>query len=174
MLRLSALATTAALVALPVAAHHSFAMFDTSKQVMLEGTVETWAFNNPHTWLFIEVDVDGESQRWGFEGSAPVSQLGRGITGETFQPGDTVRVVMCPMRDGRQGGHMAFVQLEDGSVVTPNDAGCPAGPNVERWQTNGWLESAANFDAYLVEDARATPALQGSPIGNLVEVPEGQ
>jgi hypothetical protein len=156
----------------PALAHHSFAMFDTSKQVMVEGTVETWAFNNPHAWLFITVANEaGETERWGFEGSAPVSQIGRGITGETFKPGDVVRVVMCPLRDGRNGGHLAFVKLADGSVVTPNDAGCPAGPNVAKWQDEGWLDNAANFEAHLIEGAKTPSALESSPTGEVAETP---
>lgn len=152
-------------------AHHSFAMFDVSKQVYLEGTVTSWAFNNPHTWLFIEIETaDGEAQVWGFEGSAPVAQLARGITGETFQPGDFVRVAMCPMRDGRHGGHMAFVQLADGSVVTPNDAGCPSGANVARWEENGWFDSLVNFDAVAIPGAPQLRAVETSPTGTLIEV----
>ena len=154
-------------LAAPAVAHHSFAMFDTSKQVMVEGTVERWAFNNPHAWLFITLKNEaGEDQRWGFEGSAPVSQISRGITGDTFRPGDVVRVVMCPLRDGRNGGHMAFVKLPDGTVVTPNDAGCPAGENVTKWQTEGWLDGAANFEAHLIEGKETPSALQSSPTGN--------
>lgn len=168
---IGALALSLGIVA-PALAHHSFAMFDTSKQVMVEGTVESWAFNNPHAWLFITVDNNGEEQRWGFEGSAPVSQIARGITGDTFKPGDTVRVVMCPLRDGRNGGHMAFVKLADGSVVTPNDAGCPAGDNVKLWQDNGWLDSAPNFEAHLIEGKATPSALESSPTG--VEAPAAQ
>lgn len=154
----------------PAMAHHSFAMFDTSRHVMVEGTVENWAFNNPHTWLFINVKNEaGENIRWGFEGSAPVGQIARGITGETFKNGDAVRVVMCPLRDGRNGGHMAFVKLNDGSVVTPNDAGCPAGPNVERWTTEGWLDNAANFEAHLIENAVTPSALKASETGTVAQ-----
>ena len=156
-------------------AHHSFAMFDVSKQVYLEGTVTSWAFNNPHTWLFIEIETDdGETQVWGFEGSAPVSQLSRGISGDTFQQGDFVRVAMCPMRDGRHGGHMAFVQLEDGSIVTPNDAGCPAGDNVTRWEENGWFESLVNFDAVAIPGAPELSAVETSPTGTLIEVNDAE
>ncbi len=148
-------------------AHHSFAMFDTSKHVMIEGTVDNWAFTNPHAWLYINVTNEkGEVEKWGFEGSAPVSQIRRGITGETFKPGDKVRVVMCPLRDARKGGHMAFVKLADGKVITPNDAGCPAGPNVKKWQDEGWLDKAKNFEAHLVEGAATSSALTSSPTGS--------
>lgn len=168
-------ATATMLLAGSALAHHSFAMFDVSKQVYLEGTVTSWAFNNPHTWLFIEIETaDGEKQEWGFEGSAPVANIGRGITGDTFQKGDFVRVAMCPMRDGRQGGHMAFVQLEDGTVVTPNDAGCPAGANLTRWQENNWLTTLANFDAVAIPNAAQLSAVEASPTGNLIEVSDGK
>jgi hypothetical protein len=39
----------------------------------------------------------------GFEGSAQPSLLTRGITGDTFKPGDDVQFMFCPLRDGRPG-----------------------------------------------------------------------
>ena len=38
------------LAAMTAHAHHSFAMFDRSTEVVKTGTVQRWAFNNPHSW----------------------------------------------------------------------------------------------------------------------------
>jgi hypothetical protein len=35
--------------------HHSFAMFDSSQFMLVEGTVLRWNFNSPHSWLYIVV-----------------------------------------------------------------------------------------------------------------------
>ena len=32
-------------------AHHSFAMFDGTKTVIVEGTVKSWEWKSPHAWL---------------------------------------------------------------------------------------------------------------------------
>ncbi len=79
-----------------VTAHHSFAMFDASKEQIVIGRVQRWAFNNPHTWLYIEVeDEQGNTQTWGFEGAAQVHAMRQGVNGTTFTPGEMVKVLCC-------------------------------------------------------------------------------
>lgn len=127
------------LTASVAAAHHSFTMFDRSVEKVVTGTVARWAFNNPHSWLYLNIkNEDGTVTLWSFEGSAPPSLLQRGITGSTFEPGDTVTILYCPLRDGRPGGGLGWARLSDGRFVNPADGGC-AGNNeaVERWK--GWL-----------------------------------
>ena len=121
-------------------AHHSFSMFDRETEMVLTGTVERWAFNNPHAWLYINViDENGETVEWGFEGGAPPSLVRAGMTGRTFQPGDTVSVMFSPLVDGRPGGAICWIKVEDGSYKKPAD-GCGARDpeNISRWEK--WLE----------------------------------
>ena len=74
-------------------AHHSFAMFDRSIEKVVTATVVRWQFNPPHSWLYLKVkNADGSETLWSFEGSAPPALLQRGITGSTFEPGDTVTI----------------------------------------------------------------------------------
>ncbi len=81
-----------------VTAHHSFAMFDVTKEQIVIGRVQRWAFNNPHTWLYIEVeDEQGNTQTWGFEGAAQVHAMRQGVNGNTFSPGEMVKVIMLPL-----------------------------------------------------------------------------
>ena len=50
-------------------AHHSFAMFDKTVEKVATGKVVRWAFNNPHSWLYINVkNKDGSETLWSFEG----------------------------------------------------------------------------------------------------------
>jgi hypothetical protein len=138
---LGLLAAVAALLltASVAAAHHSFTMFDRSVEKVVTGTVVRWAFNSPHSWLYLNIkNEDGTETLWSFEGSAPPSLLQRGITGSTFEPGDTVTILYCPLRDGRPGGGLGWARLGDGRFVNPADGGC-VGNNeaIERWK--GWL-----------------------------------
>src|SRR5579863_2954062 len=48
-------ATMPVLTSMPVAAHHSFALFDMTKSVALEGTVKSFEWTNPHSWVRLEV-----------------------------------------------------------------------------------------------------------------------
>ena len=123
-----------------VFAHHSFTQFDRSTEMIKTGTVVRWAFNNPHSWLYMNIEnEDGTETLWSFEGSAPPSLIPRGITGSTFEPGDTVMFMYCPMVDGRPGGHLGWAKLGDGRFVNPSDGGCNGNDaNIEKWK--GWLE----------------------------------
>jgi hypothetical protein len=120
-------------------AHHSFTMFDRSIEQVVTGTVVRWAFNNPHSWLYLNIrNEDGTETLWSFEGSSPTALLQRGITGSTFEPGDTVTILYCPLRDGRPGGGLGWARLKDGRFVSPNDGGCAGNSEaIERWK--GWL-----------------------------------
>jgi hypothetical protein len=120
-------------------AHHSFAMFDRSIEKVATGTVARWQFNAPHSWLYLNVkNADGSETLWSFEGSAPPSLLTRGINGSTFEPGATVTVSYCPMKDGRPGGGLGWVRLANGTFVNPSDGGCDGSANaIEKWK--GWL-----------------------------------
>ena len=99
------IASVTTLAAMTVHAHHSFAMFDRTTEVVKTGTVQRWAFNNPHSWLYVNVtNEDGTQTLWSFESASPTQLIGRGITGKSFEPGATVTVMFCPLRDGRAGG----------------------------------------------------------------------
>lgn len=106
---LGALAIGGVLAAAPVAAHHSFAMFDRTKQVTISGTVRTFEWTNPHSWLQVVVPASAGRQatEYSIELGSPNTMVRQGWRKNTFKPGDRVSVVMYPMRDGSPGG--AFV-----------------------------------------------------------------
>ncbi len=127
-------------MATAVHAHHSFTQFDRDTEMVKTGTVVRWAFNNPHSWLYLNVaNDDGSETLWSFEGSGPVSLIGRGITGATFEPGDTLTFMYCPMVDGRPGGHLGWARLADDSYVNPSDGGCNGNQaNIDQWKE--WID----------------------------------
>jgi len=140
-LKLLAAVSVATLTATAVSAHHSFAMFDRDTQMVKTGTVVRWAFNNPHSWLYVNVkNPDGTDTLWSFEGSAPTGLIQRGITGNTFKPGDNVTFMFCPLKDGRPGGAIGWAKLSaDEKYMNPADGGCNGGEeNQKKW--SAWLE----------------------------------
>jgi hypothetical protein len=149
-LRMLLAALIAPLLAPAVTAHHSFAMFDRSVEKVVTGTVVRWAFNSPHSWLYLNVkNPDGTETLWSFEGSAPPSLLPRGITGASFEPGSTLTISYCPMKDGRPAGGLGWARLANGTFLNPADGGCDGSEKaVERWKI--WL--AAGFTSSV--DAR--------------------
>ena len=99
--------------------HHSYAMFDTTKQVTIAGTVRTLEWSSPHVWLWIEVpDGKGGSDPYGFETVSP-AQLQRdyGWERNILHPGDKITVVFAPLRSGKNGGELEKVTMQNGKVL---------------------------------------------------------
>jgi hypothetical protein len=105
------------LLAVPAWPHHSFAMFDQSKTVMLKGTVVEFQWTNPHAFLQVEVK-DGESKTtWHVELNSPNNLRREGWRATTVKAGDVVSVTVNPLRDGSSGGLFVAVTLPDGTVL---------------------------------------------------------
>ncbi len=111
---LAAVAT--ALIAVPAFAHHSFAMFDSSKTVTFKGTVKELEWTNPHSWLRITVkdEASGKDANWALEMGPPARQIQRGWKPDSPRPGDPVTVHIHPRRDGSRGGQLVGATLPDG------------------------------------------------------------
>jgi hypothetical protein len=147
-LRVLIVALVASLLTSAVAvAHHSFAMFDRTVEKVITGTVVRWQFNSPHSWLYVNVkSADGTETLWSFEGSAPPSLLPRGVSGSSFEPGSTVTVSYCPMKDGRPAGGLGWVRLANGTFLNPSDGGCDGSEKaVEKWKP--WLAAGYTSSA---------------------------
>lgn len=102
-------------VAPPVPAHHSFAMFDSAREVTLVGTVREFQWTNPHSWLQLEVGQGGNRIEWSIELGSPNSMSRRGWRRTTFKPGDRVTAVINPMRDGSSGGALVYAIDPEGN-----------------------------------------------------------
>jgi hypothetical protein len=116
---LAGLSVCAVLAGIPAAsAHHSFAMFDRTKDVKLDGTVKEWQFTNPHSWLQLSVMENGNPVEYGIEGSSVNTLLRIGWGPKTFKPGDKISVIINPLRDGTKGGAFVKATLSDGRIIT--------------------------------------------------------
>ncbi|MDB5458326.1 MAG: hypothetical protein JWO72_67 [Caulobacteraceae bacterium] len=112
----SALCVTAG--AAPASAHHSYAMFDRTKAVTLEGTVKEWQFTNPHSWLQLIVLENGTPIEYGVEGASVNTLIRIGWGPKTFKAGDKVTIVMNPLRDGTKGGAFVKATLPSGKTLS--------------------------------------------------------
>jgi hypothetical protein len=98
-------------------AHHSFAMFDTTKQVTLKGAVKEFQWTNPH--IFLELTVAGEngSENWSIEGASPNMLFRIGWKPDSIKVGDQLTVVFNPLRNGGRGGSYVYATLPNGQVL---------------------------------------------------------
>jgi Family of unknown function (DUF6152) len=103
-----------ALLAVPALSHHSFAMYDQSKTVVLTGVVKQFVAQANHAEIHfyllapdrkgIAKAADGKPVEWGVEmaGAAAVAQ--QGITTATFGSPTVFSVKLNPLRDGSNFG----------------------------------------------------------------------
>lgn len=102
----------------PAWAHHSAAMFDSTQQVTLEGTVKEFQFTNPHSWIQLNVaDPAGKVTEWSLETGGVSSLYKRGVRASSLKPGDKVTVVVNPLKNGNPGGNVRTVTAADGRRV---------------------------------------------------------
>jgi hypothetical protein len=96
------------------AAHHSFVMFDTSKQVTLTGSVTSFEWTNPHVYIEIDVPDDaGTLKHWSVELGSPSILRNSGWTHKTLAPGDKITLIINPLKNGSPGGLLLQANLAD-------------------------------------------------------------
>jgi hypothetical protein len=103
----------ASLIAAPAVAHHSFAMFDATKTVTMNGTVKSFEWTNPHMWL--TVTVDGTDYPLEMQGIAGAVRFG--WKRDSVKSGDKITVDIHPLRDGTHGGQLVGVVLASGQKL---------------------------------------------------------
>jgi Family of unknown function (DUF6152) len=99
-------------------AHHSPVMFDRSVRKTLVGKVVEFAWTNPHSSIQLDVPgADGSVERWGVEMGSPNSMAKAGWRSTLLKAGDTVTVVVNPLKSGEPGGIFVSITLADGRTL---------------------------------------------------------
>jgi Family of unknown function (DUF6152) len=105
VLNYTLIAIAAILTAGAAFAHHSFAMFDQSKTVTLQGTVKDFRWSNPHVFIQLMVtNDDGTEEEWSIEMTSPEHLVRVGWKPGTLKPGDKITLNIHPMHNGVKGG----------------------------------------------------------------------
>ena len=110
-------------------AHHSFAMFDQTKQITLTGTVSAFEWTNPHAYIEIDVPEEkGTVKHWSVEMGSPSILMQSGWKFKDLKHGDKVTVRISPLKDGKPGGLLVQATLPDGRVLGNGPGRGPAQP----------------------------------------------
>ena len=114
------LAMVGLLLAGQAQAHHSFSMFDTNREVTLEGTVREFQWTNPHAWVQLMVkDPGGKEVEWSIEGSSPNNLVRFGWKRTSLKAGDHVQAVIHPLKDGAIGGSLVKITVNGQVIGSP-------------------------------------------------------
>jgi hypothetical protein len=110
-------------------AHHSYAMFEVNKTVTLTGSVKSWQWTNPHTWLvMVSPDAQNKDVEWQVEGSSPTILHKYGATRDMIKAGDRVTVIIHPLKSGAHGGQLQSITTADGKSIDLAEAPQSADP----------------------------------------------
>lgn len=107
-----------AVAAIPARAHHSFVMFETTKQTTVSGTVTAFEWTNPHCYIELDAkDAAGVVKHWSVEmGSPSILQPG-GWKFNTLKKGMEVTLSLNPLKNGNPGGLLVQATLPDGKKL---------------------------------------------------------
>jgi hypothetical protein len=140
------------LIAVPAAAHHSPAMFDMNKDVVIEGTVTDVAWRNPHIYFGVEVmGSDGAPVVQQIEAGPPSNLATLGMTADSIRPGEHVTVHVRPNRSGADGVVLGWMLVKADGTEFPLHVRA-VGPSVpgdaEATSIAGtWVPQAAGFSS---------------------------
>jgi hypothetical protein len=128
---MASLAAAALLAAIPAFAHHSFAMFDNNKWLILKGTVVEYRWENPHTHIIVSVPKSAGDPAlagtWDVEAASINIMARQGWNKISFKAGDPITAVAHPLKSGDKGCSLSYVVLPSG-IRRYQDVSRPDGP----------------------------------------------
>jgi len=105
--RVSLLAFCVVVTGSSLLAHHAIsAIYDSSKQVTVEGAVREFQFINPHPFVIISVNEGGKTLEWRLEMDNRYELINEGVKADTLKPGDRVVASGSLSRTNPQGMYL--------------------------------------------------------------------
>lgn len=113
-----ALAVGALIPSLPLSAHHGNAVYDSTKQINLKGTVTQFVWANPHCVLLFDVTGDdGNALHWTAETENPASMTTMGWSKSSLKPGDSIEIRVITVKNGKPIGRIVYVVQANGEKL---------------------------------------------------------
>jgi hypothetical protein len=108
-------------------AHHSAVMFDTSREIVVDGIVTEYDWRNPHVHMVLEITgANGEIREQRVEVGAPSVLAPLGLTPDSLRVGERVSIYGNPNRaDVRRSMLGLYLTKADGSQL-PLNIGAPS------------------------------------------------
>ncbi len=104
--------------ALPLAAHHSTAMYDMQNPVTITGVVQRFEWTNPHAYIFLTVkDANGKEVAWSVELMSLNHLKSYGWMHTTLKQGDVITCTGGAARSGVPAMIASLIKLPDGREI---------------------------------------------------------
>jgi len=118
-LLIAAFAVGVILASNTVLAHHGANLYDTTKAVMLKGTITKFEWGTPHNQIYFDAkDAKGEVQHWVASTEPAPVMLERGWTRRSLKEGDQVTVYIFAAKNGATVGNLQKIVMADGKELT--------------------------------------------------------
>jgi len=103
---------------LPLAAHHGNAVYDSTNQINLKGTVTQFVWANPHCVVLFDVtDEGGQAVHWTAETENPASMTTMGWNKTSLKPGDPIEIRVITVKNGKPIGRIVYVVQANGQKL---------------------------------------------------------
>lgn len=102
------------LFAAPAFAHHAMEVhYLVSDEAIVEkeGVVKNFSLLDPHSYLVVTVEEDGESTDWVLEGRSRVVLTRAGWRFDMLKPGAEIRFIAYPARSGETAGRILSIEV---------------------------------------------------------------
>ena len=101
-----------------VQAHHAVAgVYDLNKEVVLQGRLKKLNFTNPHASIELTVpNKDGTFTDWKLTTASVTNLTREGINKDSMKPGEILKVVILPAKNGNPVGFIRTLTLGDRDI----------------------------------------------------------
>ena len=102
--------------AVSLSAHHQGPV-SRARLVTVKGTVTDFVWSNPHPMTTVEVQADGQTEKWLIGGPALNRMEANGWTRTTVKPGDVIMGTGSQFADGQKITRLERAVLADGREI---------------------------------------------------------
>jgi hypothetical protein len=107
-----------------MSAHHGANLYDSTKAVMMKGTITQFEWGNPHNQIYFDVKDDkGNVTHWVTSTEPPAVMTEQGWTRKSLKPGDEITAYVYAAKNGAPVGNLQKIVKADGTELRAGGGG---------------------------------------------------